>query len=196
MVESQVRTNDVSDLDLIKAIQITARESFAVEEAKDFAYAEVGVKTPSGRILMKARDFSKLAQYSVISSSDNVLIIAGAGGYSAEIIKTLGAKVTIIDEIQCAFDGIECVKSDLKSLNAVNGKKYDLIFVDGSVEYIPDSWFNALEDKGRIAVFVSENGRTEARIYVKNQGVVSYRGVFDGTPPVLSEFNLAKDFVF
>ena len=110
MIESQVRTNDVSDLALQGAMRVVERETFVVAEKRAFAYAEVTSPTPSGRWLWKPRDFSKLAQAANVMAGVRVLVIGGAGGYSAAVFAALGCTVTILDDLahmreQCRWFG-------------------------------------------------------------------------------------------
>ena len=195
MVESQVRTNDVSDVALIDAIFSVHREVFTNGD-KDFAYAEIALPTPSGRFIMKARAFSKLAQAAEILPDAEVLVIAGAGLYSAAIFDLMGAKVTIIDNVDCAYEGVETVKGDITTLAELNGKKFDVVFVDGAAETIPDAWFNAVKEEGRLALFKFEDGRASGYLYTIARGTHSYRSLFEASVPRIPEVIAVKEFVF
>ena len=195
MLESQVRTNDVSDKKLIEAILKTQREEFTNGD-KNFAYAEIELPTASGRNIMKARDFSKLAQAAGVTEGAEVLVIGGASLYSAAIFAEIGAKVTVIDTVDCAFDGVTTVKGDIATLKEVSDKKFDVVFVDGAVETIPTEWFAAVKDGGNLALFKYENGRSSGLLYVISGNTHSYRSLFEANVSKLSELNAKKEFVF
>lgn len=195
MLESQVRTNDVSDKNLIEAILKTPREDFTNGD-KNFAYAEIELPTVSGRNIMKARDFSKLAQAASISKASEVLVIGGASLYSAAIFLEMGAQVTIIDSNDCALEGVTIVKGDITNLKELSGKKFDVVFVDGAVETVPSEWFTAVKDGGNLALFKYENGRSSGFLYVISGNTHSHRSLFEASVSKLPELNTKKEFVF
>lgn len=196
MVESQVRTSDVSDALLIKAIATTPRETLCIESQKSFAYSEVHLQAKSGRSLMKPRAFAKLAQELGVGANDAVLIIAGAGGYSASVFAKLAKKVTIIDEAEFTkgLEGI--ISGDIETLAPLDGEKFDAIFVDQGVEQIPDAWFNALNLGGRLAVVKYDGEIGNAVIFNNSNGHFSSKGAFNANAPRLLAFNKAKEFEF
>lgn len=192
MIESQVRTNDVSDLALINAMSKVARENFVDEGNQKFAYAELDVKSKSGRTLMKVRDFSKLAQAAKVNSGEKVLIIGGSSGYSAEVFSQIGADVTIVDTIKCDFKNL--VTSDLSNLENIADDSFDLIFVDGGVETISKNWFAKLKNNGRLAVINYLTNVGVAQIYVKSNNVVASKNYFEAKPPKMPEFMRQVEF--
>jgi protein-L-isoaspartate(D-aspartate) O-methyltransferase len=197
MIESQVRTNDVSDLSLQAAIRLVPREGFVVEARRPFAYAEVLCDTPSGRTLWMPRDVAKLAQVARALPGETVLVIAGAGGYSAALFAAMGCAVTLFDDRAPASDaplsGVEVVVGDL---DAPPQGPFDIVFVDGAVELIPETWGALLREGGRLCVVVAEGPVGKAQVLTKAGGVVSGRVAFDASVPRLPGFERAKSFVF
>ena len=193
MVESQVRTNDVSDLSLQTAMRAVPREAFVVEAKRAFAYAEVTCASPSGRELWKPRDFSKLAQAAGALAGDRVLVIAGSVGYSASVFAAMGCEVTILDDVQSDVVGVTCLVGDLK---APPSGPFDIVFVDGGVENVPDSWGKVLAEGGRLCVVVLAGPMGTARTFTKSGDVVASRIVFDAIVPKLSGFETAPAFAF
>ncbi len=196
MVESQVRTNDVSDIELINAISNTRREVFVVETHAKFSYSEIDVKSHSGRVLLKPREFSKLAQALNVRKKDEVLIIAGSAGYSAAVLALLAKSIVVFDEATSAVEVGESLVGDLTTLKELDGRQFDAVFVDQGVEEIPQAWFAALKDGGRMGIFVSENGISRARLYVKSGEYLSYNAMFDAQVPLLPQFMRAREFEF
>ena len=193
MIESQVRTNDVSDLALQGAMRVVEREKFVVEEKRAFAYAEVTSPTPSGRWLWKPRDFSKLAQAANVVAGERVLVIGGAGGYSAAVFAALGCTVTLLDDVAVEVAGVSSV---VGVLDAPPAGPFDVVFVDGGVETFPDSWTNILAEQGRLCVVVLKGPMGTANIFTKGGANVAGRVVFDATVPVLPGFSVAPAFAF
>jgi len=62
MVDSQVRTNKVTDERLIEAIRALPRERFVPEAKGHLAYTDIEVEYAPGRWLLKPRDVAKLLQ--------------------------------------------------------------------------------------------------------------------------------------
>jgi protein-L-isoaspartate(D-aspartate) O-methyltransferase len=196
MIESQIRTNDVSDLNLIGAINAVKREDFVDPSDVSFAYAEVAVKSKNGRLLLKPRDFAKLAQAAKLKIGDEVLIVGGLGGYSCAVFSALGANATVLDSSNNQSAGANYIAGNLLTLSEVGEKAFDAIFVDGGVEYVPTKWGDRLKENGRLCVIVVANGIGEAKVFVKSKGQLSSRTIFDAQPPILTELSVAKEFVF
>ncbi len=192
MIESQVRTSDVSDLALINSMLDVAREDFVDEANHKFAYAELEVKSKTGRPLMKARDFSKLAQAAKIYAGEKILIIGGSAGYSAAVFTKIGANVTIVDSVD--VDMPNSIKSDLSKLENISDESFDLIFVDGGVETVSKNWFAKLKNNGRLAVINYLSNVGVAQIYVKSNNVVSSKNYFEAKPPKMPEFKRQVEF--
>lgn len=193
MIESQVRTNDVSDLALQGAMRVVERETFVVAEKRAFAYAEVTSPTSSGRWLWKPRDFSKLAQAANAMAGERVLVIGGAGGYSAAVFAALGCSVTVLDEVAIEVPGVTSV---VAALDAPPVGPFDVVFVDGGVETFPDTWTNVLAEHGRLCVIVLKGPMGTANIFTKGGASVAGRVIFDATVPQLPGFSIAPAFAF
>lgn len=196
MIESQVRTSDVSDAKLIAAIDAVKREDYVESSAVSFAYAEVAVKSKSGRLLLKPRDFAKLAQAAMIESGDEVLVIAGSGGYSAAVFSELGAKTTVIDNLNTDARDFEIIIGNIETLAELPDRVFDIIFVDGGVARITAVWGQKLKENGRLCVIAMANDIGHAKVFVKTNGQLSARTIFDAKPPILTELNVTPEFVF
>lgn len=194
MIESQVRINDVSDRALILALSEIEREKFVTPENLNFAYAEIKLASPSGRKIMKVRDFAKLAQVAKISAGEKILIIGGSSLYSAAIFAFMGCDVTVYDDKDCSLAGVKTVKGDLTLPNALNMAEFDVIFFDGGIEEIPHEWASKLKEGGKMALFHYSTQVAEAKILVKSGETLSSHSYFDAKPPKLEVFNRKFEF--
>ena len=77
MVDSQVRVNDVTDSALQAALLETPRERFLPADRAFSAYAEIQPEIANGRLLMLARDLSKLLMALGAKPGERALAIAG-----------------------------------------------------------------------------------------------------------------------
>lgn len=179
MVESQVRTADVTDVRIHDAMRAIPREDF-VPPAKAFlAYAEEAVEYAPGRALLKPREVAKLLQVSRPIAGEKVLAIAAP--YAAAVLEFIGCDVTRYDE------------GDLKN---PPGSDYDLIVVEGAVSQAPSSWTGALALGGRLAVVERDGPVGRACLYMRAEDGVGRRSIFDATPPVLPGFEAQHGFAF
>ena len=193
MIESQVRTNDVSDLALQSAMRKVAREAFVIPEKREFAYAEVEIPTPSGRLLWKPRDFAKVAQAGRVLAGERVLVIGGGAGYSAAVFAALGCAVTLLDEVPTDIAGVTCVTGKLTNPPA---GPFDVVFVDGAVQTYPDSWTEVLSEGGRLCLVIHKGAVGVANILTKSGSTVAGRIVFDAFVPELPGFAAEPVFTF
>ena len=179
MVESQVRTADVTDLALQDAMRAAARESVLPAAKGHAAYADLEVQYAPGRWLMRPRDVAKLLQALKPKPGEKALAIAAP--YAALLLEAMGLTVERLDE------------GDLKT---VAGSGYDLIISEGAVTRAPDAWKAALGIGGRLGVVERTGPAGRAMVYVSAEDGVSGRPIFDSAPPVLAGFEPAAGFAF
>ncbi len=179
MVESQIRTADVTDLPLQDALRVVARESVVPAGKAYLAYAEVEVEYAPGRWLLRPRDVGKLLQYLKPRAGEKALAIAAP--YAAAVLEAMGLSVTRLDG------------DDLKS---PAGAGYDVIICEGAVGAAPAAWTKALAIGGRLGVVERAGPVGHATIYVHAEDGVGRRTVFDSTPPVLAGFSVEPGFAF
>lgn len=203
MIDSQVRVNDVTDRRLISAMSAVRREAFVPAGRKSVAYAEAPIQTVPGRWMMAARDFSKLINAAAVLEGDRILDIAPGTGYSSAVLAGLGKVValeegelarTLTDTLAAAgVSGVDVVSGALKD-GAPGKGPFDVIFVNGAVEVVPQAWLDQLADGGRLAVVVAEGGVRRARIYTRGGDKTAWMAPFDASPPMLPGFEKAAEF--
>src|SRR5580704_458243 len=100
MVEGQIRTNDVTELNLLAAFDEVPRERFVPERWQPIAYLDrdVPVQESGARCLLKPMVLAKLIQAAVVGKGDRVLVVGCATGYSAAILSKLGRSVVALEE--------------------------------------------------------------------------------------------------
>jgi protein-L-isoaspartate(D-aspartate) O-methyltransferase len=223
MVDSQIRVNDVTDFDLIDAMLEIPREAFVPERLSALAYLDRDLALPSSkgieRFLVKPELTAKLIQAAGIESSDRVLVIGSATGYSAAVISCLAAAVVALEEAPALVDVAEATVRRLgfaKVTPATGplaggwpaGAPFDVILTEGGVEAIPDALFAQLAEGGRLvtvvydgagmglgeAALVSRVGK--ATLFRSVRGEVGGRVLFDASAPLLPGFGKAPAFVF
>ncbi|UTO28927.1 protein-L-isoaspartate O-methyltransferase family protein [Bartonella harrusi] len=213
MVDNQIRTVDVTDLSVLEAFLMVPREDFVPEEMKALSYLDTDIIVSLARnefpprYSMGPASLAKLLQLAAVKSSDIVLDIGANSGYCAALLAKLAGSVVALesDEIlserasktlkrnQC--DNVIVVYGSLEQGYAVGGP-YDLIFIEGSVDFIPEDLFEQMKDGGRLVAVEGHGNSGVARIYVKEDGVIAGRRAFNLAVKSLSSFLKTPDFVF
>lgn len=193
MVDSQVRTSDVTDIAIHKAMLETPREDFCAPDRAFAAYADALVPIVDGRFLMQAREVGKLIQALRPMPGERALALAAP--YAAALMAHMGLEVMaqeadgmvaarLADALGVA--GAELAVADLAT---PTGSDWDVIISEGAVGTVPDAWLKALKPGGRLAVVERDGPVGQARLFVKAaSGIVSSRDLFDATPPMLASF--------
>jgi protein-L-isoaspartate(D-aspartate) O-methyltransferase len=76
------------------------------------------------------------------------------------------------------------------------GGPYDLILVDGAIEYVPDSLIAQLTDRGRLAAAMLDNGVSRLSLGRKAGEVFGTAAFTDAAAAVLPGFAKPKTFTF
>jgi protein-L-isoaspartate(D-aspartate) O-methyltransferase len=217
MVNSQVRTADVTDERITRALRKVPRERFVPRAQIARAYTDrpialtpiVGTEddgAPS-RWMLAPRDFAKLIHAADVEDTDAVLDIGCGRGYSSAVISYLCDTVVGVElaesDVERATEtltdiGVEnaaVLQSDFKTGGAPHGP-FDVIIAQGAVREVPQSWIDQLVDGGRIAVVIQTGPVGRATVFTKSGGVLGGRVEFDATVPLLPGFEAAPEFVF
>ena len=217
MVDSQVRTNDVTDERVIEAMRRVPRERFVPRNQHAWAYTDRHIElTPvqgaddneaGSRWLLAPRDFSKLVQAADIKPTDAVLDIGCGRGYSTAVIAALCDTVVGLElaesDVERATEtltdiGVEnaaVLQGDLRKGAPEHGP-FDVIIVEGSITELPGSWAKQLVDGGRIAVVLQDGPVGRAVVHTRAGDALGRTVVFDATVPLLAGFEIRPEFVF
>jgi protein-L-isoaspartate(D-aspartate) O-methyltransferase len=207
MVETQVRTADVTNAAVLAAMRTIPREAFAPPSLKLLAYSDVDLEVAPGRRLLRPRDLAKLIQAVAPKPNERALEIAGATGYGAAVLARCCQQVVLLEADQelnfaavaaLGASGAERVKTASTDIGAgwPDLAPYDVIILNGGAEQIPDSWIAQLAEGGRLGVIVRQGPAGQARVYEKTGGIVSWRVVFDAAPPLAPGLATPPTFAF
>lgn len=213
MVDNQIRTTDVTSHTVLSAFLSVPREEFVPAGRKALAYidTDVALETedgkPTGRYLMEPSPLAKLLQLAAVTAEDSVLEIGCGTGYASALLSQLAASVVALEsdaslaaQASAKLAALGCgnvtvVTGELEKGHAA-GAPYDLIFINGAVETIPDSLFAQLKNGGRLVAVVGVGNASQARLYIHESGNTSERLAFNTAVKPLPGFRLAREFVF
>ena len=208
MVESQLRTNKVTDQRLIRAMASIAREAFLPARLSGVAYLDEDVPLGRGRYLMEPMVFARLVQAAGIGPGDVVLEVGTGCGYGTAVLAALASTVVSLEGDEAlataagrtlqaqGVDNAVLVKGSLASGHAAQAP-YDVIVISGAVAEPPRALLDQLAEGGRLVAVLRPAGEPgRATIWSRRGGIVSARQVFDANTPYLAGFEPAESFAF
>ncbi|MGE5722550.1 MAG: protein-L-isoaspartate O-methyltransferase family protein [Sphingomonadales bacterium] len=166
MVASQLRTTGVNDPRVLAAMGTVPRERFVPQDRIAAAYADTTVSLGNGRELNSPMSLGKLLTECAPLETDRALLIGAATGYSAAVLVRLVQSLVAVEEdpelAARARENLAGTEVALVEGPLVKGHKrgapYDLIVIDGAVEFVPDAIIDQLADGGRLAAGIVEQG--------------------------------------
>ena len=180
MVESQVRTADVTDVRIHDAMRAIARETLLPADKRHLAYADIEAEYAPGLWLMKPRDVAKLLQALRPMPGERALAIGAP--YAAAVLEAMGLTVS--------------TQPAAAAVSPQAHGAYDMVISEGAVGRAPPEWKAALAPGGRLAVVERDGPVGKACLYNRAEEGVGRREIFDATPPVLPGFALQHGFAF
>lgn len=207
MVESQVRTSDVTDPRILGAMRNLPRERFAPAQRRTLAYGDLDLEVAPGRTLLRPRDLAKLIHALAPQTNERALEIAGATGYGAAVLAACCKHVITLDPdpdlsfaAQAALESCGVTNAKAVSTAVTEGwadeGPYDLILLNGATEIVPEAWLKQLAQGGRLGVIVRQGAAGAARIYTRSEDATAYRTAFDAAPPVAPGLTKPQTFTF
>ena len=207
MVDGQIRTADVTDLDLIGAMLAVPRERFAPPAVAGQAYIDGDLPIGDGRALLKPMVLAKLLQALQVRSGSHVLDVGCGTGYSSAVLARLAGSVVALEEdedlarhaeqaLAATTDGHVVLAVGPLTKGWPQAAPYDLILLNGAIEILPDALGRQLKPDGRLACVFGCAPATKAMIFRQIEGHLVGRPIFDAGAALLPGFAALPAFVF
>jgi len=209
MVESQIRTNKVTDERLLSALGRVPRELFVPPALRGIAYVDEDLKLVPGRYLLEPMVLARLLQTADVRDTDTLLEIGTGTGYGAAIAAGLAKQVYAVDDDLALVNAARRNLMDVGVRNAEvalgdptggfpAAAPYDVILICGAVPALPKAIAEQLAEGGRLVLVERAAGAVSGRamLYVRRHGAVSGRPVFDAASKPLPGFAEAPVFAF
>ena len=207
MVDCQIRPSDVTRYAIIEAMLWAPRELFVAKAKRDVAYAGVDIELAPGRVLLEPRTFAKMLEAAAIGSGDLVLDLAPGTGFSTAVIARMAEAVIAVEPDAELADRAQALLAELEVDNAVVSHgdpasgdaahgPYDVIFINGAVETLPEALVSQLKQGGRLVALFRQDGVGQCCVLTRAGAGMSRRYVFDADAPLLAGFKRAAEFAF
>lgn len=212
MVDGQIRTVDVTALGVLQAFLDVPRDAFVPDNRRALAYIDTDIQVSGdgdsdSRYVMRPALLAKLVQEAAISKNDVVLDVGAGTGYSSAILSTLASSVIALESDPALAERATATLSELGHDNVAvlqgplaagypSEAPYDVIFVGGSVDVLPEALVSQLKDEGRMVVVEGHGNAGVAKLYVRSGGVVSARRAFNAAVKPLPGFERVEAFEF
>lgn len=213
MVDGQLRTTEVTNPKVLAAMATVPREAFVPSRWRELAYIDEDIPVSAAdsqggaRFLMQPSPFGRLIQLAKVTPTDVVLDVGCGTGYSSAILSQLAGSVIALESDAALAEKATATLGSLGCANVavVQGAlqegypseaPYDVIFLNGAVDRVPEALFQQLRDGGRLAVVEGLGNAGFARLYIKENGVVSSMRDFNAAVKPLPGFQVEPAFEF
>ena len=211
MVESQIRPNDGTDPRVLKAMAEVPREAFVPLALRPVAYVDedlaIGEDDSGTRYIMEPMPFARLVQAADIGPDDLVLDVGCATGYSSAVIGKIANSVVALEASEDMVNRAqgELGETGVDNVAVVQGPlpggypseaPFDVIVLEGSVGAVPEALFDQLAEGGRLVAVLNDRPVGVAVVYVKVDGVVGERRLFDASVRPLPGLQHEPAFIF
>lgn len=204
MIDSQLRTNDVTEPAVVGAMGAIAREAHVPPALASVAYMDRAIPLGNGRALNPPLVTGRMLVAAMVGPEMRVLLVGAATGYTAACLARLGAEVHALEEDAAllatarsagASEGIDWIEAPLAD-GAPDRAPFDRILIDGAVEALPPALADQLAEGGRIVAALREGAVTRLVQGMKAGGALALRPFADMDAAPLPGFGTPKGFQF
>jgi len=204
MVKNQIIPNNVKDRELIDALFEIKKELFVPNKDLDLVYSDSDIFVNNERNLIRTFVVAKMLDKCNFKKNNTILVIGCLTGYTLAIISRLVNYVFGIDNDK---DLTQIANENINNLNILNcsvfykkdlstglekSGPYDKIFIEGSVQKIPDNLLKQLKDDGEIFTVIKDKEDNHVGEFIRGLRVdsgISIEKFFN------TNVNELKDFI-
>ena len=162
MVDTQLRAEGVNYPPVVDAMASIPREEFVADDARPLAYIDRSVPIGADRLMSGPVVLGLLLTDLAPRRGERALVVGCGTGYACAILEAVGAQVIGLES-----DPELAARAREKGFDVVVGpldqglKKqapFDVILIDGAIEYIPDGIVAQLTPTGRLGTALIDRG--------------------------------------
>ena len=206
MVDNLIRPANVTNPELLNALKNVPRDKFLPSNLAGLSYSETELTIQNDRKSINPWLLSKMIQSLNLNSTENVLSLATGFGYSCALLSSLANFVVAVERcdlaqeaqsrlIENGYDNI-LVKEGNINEGAKEEGPYDVILIEGAVDFVNEEILDQLKSGGRILAIFKEKNLGQCRLGIKTDTQVQWANLFEANCTLLNEFKNEKEFRF
>lgn len=169
MIEQQIRTWEVLDLDILQTLVAVRREAFVPAAYQALAFVDTEIPLPQGENMFSPKLEARLLQEAAVQPHESVLEIGAGSGYMAALLAHHAKHVVTVEivpelralaEKNLANYGVGNVSVMLgdaaRGWTGSGSQAFDVILISGSLPVMPDAFLHQLSVGGRILAIIGE----------------------------------------
>jgi protein-L-isoaspartate(D-aspartate) O-methyltransferase len=208
MIESQIRTWEVLDQQVLDLLSLVKREEYVPEKYRPLAFVDMEIPLGHGEVMLAPKLEARLLQELTLRTSDRVLEIGTGSGYMTALLAALAEHVYSV-EIDPEFSAAAsaCLQRHgvaNVTLEVGDGARgwpqhgpYDAILLTGSVPVLPAQLRSQLRAGGRLLAVVGDApAMTATLVTCVSEGVCNETGLFETCIRPLQHALQPERFVF
>jgi protein-L-isoaspartate(D-aspartate) O-methyltransferase len=190
MIEQQIRTWDVLDPKVLRALETIHREDFVPSDKRGLALTDTEIPLGYGHAMMTPKLEARLLQEATLKEGEQVYEVGTGSGYFTALLAARAGHVTTAEihsdllvqarkSLKSAgFSNITFKEGDSASA-PIGHDQYDLIVLTGSVPVIGSAFFERLKSGGRLLAIEGRFPLMRAVRYDKDAQQLRRRELFE-----------------
>lgn len=183
MVDNQLRPEAVTDPLVVAAMATVPRERYVPAAMAPVAYVDRTLDLGDGTFLSPPATVGRMLTEVEPRPGERALVIGTAPAYVAAVLAQIGLHTNLLAAGNLA-DGL------------AGGGPYDLIILDGAVEFVPETIIAQLRDGGRLGTCLIENGVQRLVVGRRSGAGFGTRSIADAAAGPIPGFERPRAFVF
>jgi protein-L-isoaspartate(D-aspartate) O-methyltransferase len=207
MVKTQLVTTGVQKKSLIDRMATLERESFTPQEFKIIAYSAREIPVLPTRYMIDPMNIGLLLDKIDFDTVKKIMILGDSTGYVAALLSEAIDNIVTVDNTQGFSENVTALMTqfDIKNVTVFNNDialgcpdnaPFDLIFINGAVQQIPDNLFAQLSPQGKVLTALKKAFISEAVFQYKLNDIIQTERLFECSISLLPEFSKKSKFVF
>ena len=199
MVEEQLRGRGILDERVLGAMQRVPRELFVPPDERRRAYDDAALPIGEGQTISQPYMVARICEVLGLSGRERVLDVGTGSGYQAAVLAELAGEVVTIERVpalaaaaraaleQAGHGNVEVRVGD-GTLGVPERAPYAAIAVAAAAPDVPQTLYEQLEPRGRIAIPVGGRWAQELQLVVRSpEGPAVVRSVPCRFVPLLGQ---------
>ena len=209
MIEQQIRTWDVLDLDILHLLQVVKREDYVPTAHKSLAFFDTEIPLSAEAFMFTPKLEARLLQEAGLKKHETVLEIGAGSGYMAALLAHKARHVTSveIDPDLKAMAEKNLHDNSVSNVTVVLGDgaqgwdqgegSYDVIMISGALPMLPDAFLQQLKVGGRLLAIVGAAPAMSAELVTRvSESAFNTRKLFETSVGYLRNAKMPPQFKF